>query len=176
MAGISICFDIVDDQLVTNMMRDGAQVIVAQTNNADFGDTDENAQQLAIARLRAIETARPVVNVSTVASSRVIDADGRIVAGVRDFTAGTMVHTIELGTGTTPAVVDSRAIELLVSFFGLAMLVLARVFLGGARSRRRRRLDASPWPELQPPRLSTSGPVRLEDELRDPRQFDAVER
>ena len=175
-AGISICFDIVDDQLVTNMMRDGAQVIVAQTNNADFGDTDENAQQLAIARLRAIETARPVVNVSTVASSRVIDADGRIVAGVRDFTAGTMVHTIELGTGTTPAVVDSRAIELLVSFFGLAMLVLARVFLGGARSRRRRRLDASPWPELQPPRLSTSGPVRLEDELRDPRQFDAVGR
>jgi apolipoprotein N-acyltransferase len=176
-AGISICFDIVDDQLITNMMRDGAQVIVAQTNNADFGDTDENAQQLAISRLRAIETARPVVSVSTVASSRVIDADGRIVAGVTDFTAGTMVHTVELGTGTTPAVVASRAVELLVSFLGLAVLVLARVMMGGRRSRRRRALDAAPWPELAPWRLRAARPVRgLDDELDDPRQFDLPRR
>jgi apolipoprotein N-acyltransferase len=175
-AGISICFDIVDDQLVTNMMRDGAQVIVAQTNNADFGDTDENAQQLAIARLRAIETARPVVNVSTIASSRVIDARGQIVAGVEDFTAGTMVHTVDLGTGTTPAVVDSRAIELFVSFLGLALLVLSRVLVGGRRSRRRRLLETAPWAELTAPRLAAEKPTALEDELDDPGQFDSVRR
>lgn len=172
-AGISICFDIVDDQLITNMMRDGAQVIVAQTNNADFGDTDENAQQLAITRLRALETARPVVSVSTVASSRVIDADGQIVAGVTDFTAGTMVHTVDLGTGTTPAVVASRAVELFVSFLGLAALVLARVMIGGRRSRRRRALETAAWPELADPRLRPGRrPRSLEEELDDPSQFD----
>jgi apolipoprotein N-acyltransferase len=172
-AGISICFDIVDDQLITNMMRDGAQVIVAQTNNADFGDTDENAQQLAITRLRALETARPVVSVSTVASSRVIDADGQIVAGVTDFTAGTMVHTVDLGTGTTPAVVASRAVELFVSFLGLAALVLARVMIGGRRSRRRRALETAAWPELADPRLRPGRrPRSLDDELDDPSQFD----
>jgi apolipoprotein N-acyltransferase len=175
-AGISICFDIVDDQLVTNMMRDGAQVIIAQTNNADFGDTDENAQQLAIARLRAIETARPVVNVSTVASSRVIDADGQIVAGVRDFTAGTMVHTVELGTGTTPAVVDSRAIELFVSFLGLALLVLSRLLIGSRRSRRRRLLESAPWAVFDAPVLAAERPTTLDDELDDPSQFDATRR
>ena len=35
---------------------EGAQLDVRQTNNADFGRTDESVQQLAIARIRAIET------------------------------------------------------------------------------------------------------------------------
>jgi apolipoprotein N-acyltransferase len=133
-AGVSICFDIVDDQLITNMMDQGAEVIIAQTNNADFGSrpgqTDENEQQLAIAKMRAIETARSVVNVSTVASTRVIDAHGDVVDGTADYQAGTMVTEVALGTGTTPAVVASRAIELLVSLFGLAMLVMAGVWRG----------------------------------------------
>ncbi len=151
-AGISICFDIVDDQLITNMMDEGAQVIIGQTNNADFGtrpgQTDENEQQLAIARLRAIETARPLVNVSTVASTRAIDASGRTTASIPDYEPGTMVAVVDLGTGTTPAVVASRAIELLVSFFGLAMLLLSRLFIGTRRSTRRRRLDEAPDPIL----------------------------
>ena len=139
-AGISICFDIVDDQLITNMMDQGAQVIVAQTNNADFGSrpgqTDENEQQLAIAKMRAIQTARSVVNVSTVASTRVIDAHGDVVDGTRDYEPGTMVTTVDLGTGTTPAVVASRAIELLVSFFGLATLLMAGLWRGRRRAAR----------------------------------------
>ncbi len=45
-----------------------------QTNNADFRGTDENLQQLAFARMRAIETGRSVVNLSTVGTSQVIAA------------------------------------------------------------------------------------------------------
>jgi apolipoprotein N-acyltransferase len=59
-----------------------------------------------------------------------------------------MVAVVDLGTGTTPAVAASRAIELLVSFFGLAMLLLSRVFIGTRRSARRRRLDEAPDPIL----------------------------
>jgi len=133
-------------------MDEGAQVIIGQTNNADFGtrpgQTDENEQQLAIARLRAIETARPLVNVSTVASTRAIDASGRTTASIPDYEPGTMVAVVDLGTGTTPAVVASRAIELLVSFFGLAALVLSRLFIGTRRSPRRRLLDEAPDPLL----------------------------
>ncbi|WP_423924042.1 apolipoprotein N-acyltransferase [Frigoribacterium sp. 2-23] len=153
LAGISICFDIVDDQLITNMMNEGAQVIIAQTNNADFGRTDENAQQLAIARLRAIETARPLVNVSTVASTRVIDAHGTTIASTPDFEAGFTTATVDLGTGTTPAVIASRAIELFVGLFGLIMLIGTRVALGGRRSRRRLLLASRPEPVLHDPRL-----------------------
>jgi apolipoprotein N-acyltransferase len=124
-AGISICFDIVDDQLLTDMMHGGAQVILAQTNNADFGETDENQQQLAIARLRAIESGRALVNISTVGSSQIIGPDGRTISSIAPFRPGHMVADVPLGTTTTPATLLSRGIELLVCGLGLFGLIVA---------------------------------------------------
>jgi len=124
-AGISICFDIVDDQLLTDMMNGGAQVILAQTNNADFGETDENQQQLAIARLRAIESGRSLVNISTVGSSQIIDPSGRTIASIPPFKPGHMISDVPLGTTTTPATLLSRGIEFLVAGLGLFGLILA---------------------------------------------------
>ncbi|WP_089910839.1 apolipoprotein N-acyltransferase [Leifsonia sp. 21MFCrub1.1] len=127
-AGISICFDIVDDQLLTDMMNGGAQVILAQTNNADFGETDENQQQLAIARLRAIEAGRSLVNISTVGSSQIIGPDGRTISSIPPFKPGHMVADVPLGTTTTPATLLSRGIEFLVA--GLGLFGLAAAFTG----------------------------------------------
>ncbi len=124
-AGISICFDIVDDQLLTDMMRGGAQVILAQTNNADFGQTDENQQQLAIARLRAIESGRSLVNISTVGSSQIVGPDGATISSIAPFKPGHMVADVPLGTTTTPATLLSRGIEFLVAGLGLFGLLAA---------------------------------------------------
>lgn len=124
-AGISICFDIVDDQLLTDMMNGGAQVILAQTNNADFGETDENQQQLAIARLRAIESGRSLVNISTVGSSQIIDPSGRTIASIPPFKPGHMISDVPLGTTTTPATLLSRGIEFLLAGLGLFGLLIA---------------------------------------------------
>ncbi|WP_285116706.1 apolipoprotein N-acyltransferase [Leifsonia sp. fls2-241-R2A-40a] len=126
-AGISICFDIVDDQLLTDMMRGGAQVILAQTNNADFGQTDENQQQLAIARLRAIESGRSLVNISTVGSSQIVGPDGRTISSIPPFRPGHMVADVPLGTTTTPATLLSRGIEFLVAGLGLFGLLAASI-------------------------------------------------
>ena len=52
-AGIDICFDITDDTVMRDSINSGAQLLIAQTNNADFGHTDESVQQLEIARIRA---------------------------------------------------------------------------------------------------------------------------
>ncbi|MDN4615337.1 apolipoprotein N-acyltransferase [Leifsonia sp. F6_8S_P_1B] len=131
-AGISICFDIVDDQLLTDMMQGGAQVILAQTNNADFGQTDENQQQLAIARLRAIESGRALVNISTVGSSQIIAPDGSTISQIPPFKPGHMVADVPLGTTTTPATLLSRGIEYLVAGLGLFGLLIAA---GARRSR-----------------------------------------
>ena len=48
LVGINICFDIIDDQVLRESVQEGAQLIFASTNNADFGMTDESAQQLAV--------------------------------------------------------------------------------------------------------------------------------
>ena len=68
--------------------RDGAEVYMFQTNNADFRGTDENLQQLAFARMRAIETGRAVVNLSTVGTSQVIAPDGTTIDGLPAGEAG----------------------------------------------------------------------------------------
>lgn len=123
--GINICFDIVDDQILTESVNQGAQVIFASSNNADFGRTDESAQQLAIARIRAIELGRSVVNISTVGLSAIIAPDGSLTQQLPWYTPGTMVDDVPLSTATTPAVAVGREFEWFVSGLGLAALLIA---------------------------------------------------
>ena len=135
-AGIAICFDIADDQLVQEMVDDKAEIILAQTNNADFGRTDESVQQLAIARLRAIEAGRTVVNISTVGTSAIITPDGATLDSLPTWLPGAMVQTVPLSDTVTPAMVAGRGIEWLVSGLGLAGFVLCSV--NALRARRNR--------------------------------------
>jgi apolipoprotein N-acyltransferase len=132
-AGNAICFDIVDDQLLTEMVEQGAQIVFAETNNADFGRTDESVQQLATARIRAIETARTVVNISTVGTSAIVLPDGRIEQQLPWYEPGVMVADVPLLTTVTPAVLLGRQLEWLASILGLGGLVLAGL---GARTRK----------------------------------------
>ncbi|QEO15985.1 apolipoprotein N-acyltransferase [Agromyces intestinalis] len=136
-AGLAICFDVIYDEVIHEAARDGAEVYLLQTNNADFRGTDENQQQLAFARLRAIETGRWVVNLSTVGRSQVIDASGRTVDAIPADQPGAMVTTVGLRTGLTPSVVVGGWIDGAISVGGLAALAVAFVLV-----RRRRAADA----------------------------------
>jgi apolipoprotein N-acyltransferase len=126
-AGIAICFDIADDQLVHEMIDDKAEIILAQTNNADFGRTDESVQQLAIARLRAIEAGRTVVNISTVGTSAIITPDGATLDSLPTWAPGAMVQTVPLSSTDTPAMAAGRPLEWFVSGLGLAGLAFCLV-------------------------------------------------
>ncbi|HRN29387.1 MAG TPA: apolipoprotein N-acyltransferase [Terrimesophilobacter sp.] len=137
-AGVAICFDIVDDALLWQMLDDDANIIFAPTNNADFGRTDESAQQLAIARLRAIETHRTVVNISTVGTSAIIAPDGSTIDELPVFEPGVMVETVPLSDTTTLATVLKRTPELAASAFGLGMLLLGGTLARTARTGRNR--------------------------------------
>lgn len=136
-AGLAICFDIVDDSLVRQMIDSGAQLILAPTNNADFGHTDENVQQLAIARLRGIETGRSVVQVSTVGVSAIIGPDGKTIARLPTFTPGSMVENVPLSNAITPASVLGANVDWVVGGFAIAVLVAGR--LAAPRRKRARR-------------------------------------
>ena len=126
-AGINICFDIVDDALMRESVVEGAQVLFAQSNNADFGHTDESVQQLAIARIRAMELGRSVVNISTVGTSAIIRPDGSTLDQLPWYTAGAMVQDVPTSSIVTPAVLFGKQFELLVGGFGLLVLAMAAV-------------------------------------------------
>ncbi|WP_298872967.1 apolipoprotein N-acyltransferase [uncultured Microbacterium sp.] len=139
--GLAICFDVIYDDVVWDGADAGAQVYMFQTNNADFRGTDENLQQLAFAQMRAIETGRSVVNLSTVGTSQVIAPDGSTLDSLPIDTAGAMLTEVPLRTGLTPAVVIGPAVKIVLGWGSLAGLIAAGI-AALARSRARKKTPA----------------------------------
>ncbi|OJX63435.1 MAG: apolipoprotein N-acyltransferase [Micrococcales bacterium 73-13] len=135
--GVNICYDIVDDALLRESVLEGGRVILATSNNADFGRTDESAQQLAFARIRAAELGRSVVNVSTVGISAVIGVDGRVVESLPWYQPGTIVADVPLYDSITPAAAAGRVVEIVVSALGGLLLLGAGLVLLVTRRRER---------------------------------------
>lgn len=120
--GVLICFEVAIDDIGRELVRDGAEIILSQTNNADFGRSDETFQQVALARLRAIETGRTLVNISTVGVSQIFLADGSIVDELPIFEPGVMVQTLPLRTSLTPAMAIGPGFDLIVNVLALGLL------------------------------------------------------
>lgn len=123
--GVLICFEIAIDDIGRELVAGGAQIILSQTNNADFGRSDETFQQAALARLRAIETGRTVVNISTVGVSRIFLPNGQIISELPIFEPGIMVEKVPLRTAITPAMAISPFFDLTVNLLALGLLVPA---------------------------------------------------
>jgi apolipoprotein N-acyltransferase len=101
--GDVICFEVAYDGLVADDVDGGAQVLVVQTNNATFGRTAESPQQLAMARIRAVEHDRSVIVSSTSGISAIIAPDGRVRAQSKIFTAARFDLPVAVQSGTTVA-------------------------------------------------------------------------
>ena len=135
--GVLICFEIAIDDIGRELVADGAEIMLSQTNNADFGRSDETFQQAALARLRAIETGRTLVNISTVGVSKVFLADGSIVDQLPIFEPGVMVNTLPLRNSITPAMAIGAGFDLAVNFAALALFASGLIFRLRAKSRSR---------------------------------------
>jgi apolipoprotein N-acyltransferase len=130
--GVFICYDIVDDSLARDAARGDAGVLLAPTNNADFGRSDESAQQLATARLRAVEAGKPLVQASTVGWSAAYAADGTELAALDWYEPGAFVVEVQPASGLTPATAFGEGIDVLLGGLGLALLLGApRALLPG---------------------------------------------
>ena len=89
-------------------------------------------QQAAIARLRAMETGRVVVNISTVGLSAIYLPNGSIQSQLPWYEAGAMIESVPLYEGATPAMSFGVWFDLLNALFVLSM------FGWGLSSRKRR--------------------------------------
>jgi len=154
--GALICFEVVEDGLVEDVVRGGAQVLVVPTNNATFGFTDESAQQLAVSRVRAVEQGRAVVHASTVGVSAVVSPDGSTGRTTELFTPDVLVQEVPLRTSLTPAARAGVMPEVVIGLLGVFAV------LAGALAGRRRQGDGS----ARAAAPETSGP--RDDEAEQP--------
>ncbi|MFI8525974.1 apolipoprotein N-acyltransferase [Promicromonospora sukumoe] len=121
--GLAICFDVVFDDVIREGIDNGAQAFMFQTNNADFRGTDENLQQTAFARMRAIETGRSVVNLSTTGTSQVFGPDGAAGPALPADEPGLIVTDVELRDGVTAGVALGPWLQVLLAGGTLLALV-----------------------------------------------------
>ena len=135
--GVLICFEIAVDEIAQSLVDSGAEAIISQTNNADFGHSDEAFQQIAIAKLRSIETGLPLINVSTTGPSGAFSGSGRELAMVDAFEPHAFVADLKLRKSDTPAMGIGRYFDV----FNLIACALA-VLVFEWRKKRRSVLEA----------------------------------
>ena len=104
--GDVICYEVSFDGLVSSEVAAGANLLSVQTNDADFeidGQTAETLQQLAMARIRAIEHDRAVVVASTTGVSAIIAPDGAVLTSTGTWRPAEIEARVPLRTYTTVA-------------------------------------------------------------------------
>lgn len=136
----SICFEGNFAALARAMVRDGAELLVNQTNDAWFGTGRELDQHLAIARLRAVETGRWLVRACNNGYSAAVAPDGRVVQLLPKGREGALSMRVPLRRGSTFYLRFGDLLPrlcLLLAAWGAVLAVAA----GGARA-----FVASPGP------------------------------
>ena len=100
--GVATCWEVIFDRALRQSVRNGAQVLAVPTNNATFDQT-MSEQQLAFARLRAVEHGRYVIVAGTTGISAAIAPDGQEMARTDFFTPAYLDVEVRLRTAETPA-------------------------------------------------------------------------
>ncbi|HVL58618.1 MAG TPA: apolipoprotein N-acyltransferase [Burkholderiaceae bacterium] len=82
----------------------GATVLANVSNLAWFGDSHALPQHLQIARMRSLETQRPMLRATNTGVTAAIDADGTVIGRLPTATAGVLAVTVQGRSGLTPFV------------------------------------------------------------------------
>lgn len=102
-------------------IRDGATLLANVTNIAWFGRSWALPQHLQIARMRAIETARPIVRATNTGTTAAIDFNGRVIDELPVLQAGALDAEVQGRQGLTPYTRTGNLTAIAVA--GLALLL-----------------------------------------------------
>jgi len=136
--GPLICFESAFPDMARTEARNGAQLLVYQSETSTFQGSWAPAQHASLAAVRAAETGRPAVQAALTGVSVAFDAQGRQLAWYPTQNVGSVVVGVPLQEAQTP-----------YDRFGNYVPVLCALVTAGAcgagaigitRSRRRRRL------------------------------------
>ncbi|CAH2895985.1 MAG: Apolipoprotein N-acyltransferase / Copper homeostasis protein CutE [uncultured Paraburkholderia sp.] len=120
---VDICYEDIFGEEIARTIRESdtpAGVLVNSTNLAWFGDTIALDQHLQIARMRSLETGRPMLRATNTGMTAAIDADGNVLGRLTPYTIGSLDVTVQGTAGRTPYVTSGNNTVLAVSLFLLA--------------------------------------------------------
>lgn len=122
-----ICYEDIFGEEIARTVRENPVspgILINSTNLAWFGDTIALDQHLQIARMRSLETGRPMLRATNTGATAAIDGRGRVIARLPTFTAGSLDVRVEGTSGFTPYVTSGNntviAVSLLLLAFGFA--------------------------------------------------------
>ena len=121
-----ICYELLSDSLVRNAAKN-SEALIAQTNSATFANTSESAQQLNITRLRARETAREIISVSTIGISAHIGISGEVLSRTDENVAAQLVGDVRSNTTKTISISLGGLAPGLVLLLSVIFPVLLRI-------------------------------------------------
>jgi apolipoprotein N-acyltransferase len=123
----NICYEDLFGEEIARTVRENPTspgILINSTNLAWFGDTIALDQHLQIARMRSLETGRPMLRATNTGATAAIDAHGRVIARLPVYTVGSLDVRVEGTTGFTPYVTSGNytviAVSLLMLAFGFA--------------------------------------------------------
>ena len=123
----AICYEITYDRLIARSAKD-SHAIITISNDAWFGRSIGPIQHLQIARIRAIENAKPVIRATGSGITAVIDHKGKIVEQIPAFETAVMNAEFTPRIGATPFSNTGGWPAMLVAAIGIGL---------AARSQRR---------------------------------------
>jgi len=121
-----ICYEILSDSLLRESAKSSGFMAV-MTNSATFSGSAEGEQQLDITRIRAVETGRNIVSVSTTGPSALISYSGELISQLDDGEVGTLSASVEARNGQTLALRFGALFSSLVILLSITLITWALI-------------------------------------------------
>ena len=125
-----ICYEILSDRIFRESAKNSGFIAVL-TNSATFAGSAEGEQQMAITRIRAIETGKNIVSVSTTGPSAFINYRGDVLEKLNDGEVGSISMAMEVKVENTLATQYGGFITITILLF--ALVIIGRELIGRSK-------------------------------------------
>ncbi|MEI6546381.1 MAG: apolipoprotein N-acyltransferase [Burkholderiales bacterium] len=123
----NICYeDLFGEEIRAVLLSEqGASILANVSNIAWFGRSHALPQHLQIARMRSLETGRPMLRSTNTGTTAAIDAAGKVTAQLEPYTTGALDVSVQGTSGLTPFTRLGNAPILLLALICLALALFA---------------------------------------------------
>jgi apolipoprotein N-acyltransferase len=128
-----ICYEAIFPAIARRAVAAGGELLLNVTNDAWYGRIAGPQQHLALVRMRAVETGRPLVRAANTGISAIFDARGRLLGSEGMGESGVVVAEVVLDTGRTPYLLLGDSLPICCAIITLVLIVF--LFLRARRER-----------------------------------------